>query len=78
MPHEIATEGKGTFDDPNTFATAARDAGSPAEFAPGTRIYVPEVRKYFVMEDQCYECGKELPVDTTPLFTKNHCTAHTY
>jgi hypothetical protein len=129
VPHDIATEGKGTYADPSSFATAARDSGSPAEFAPGTRIYVPEVRKYFVMEDQCYECGKEwfgshksyhvdlwmgpsygsdsnalndcedaltlgdpgkgtgtiianpaadLPVDTTPLFTNDRCTAHTY
>jgi hypothetical protein len=59
VPHQIATEGKGTFADPSTFATAARDSGSPAEFAPGTKIYVPEVRKYFVMEDQCFECGQE-------------------
>jgi hypothetical protein len=59
VPHEIATEGKGTFDDPSTFATAAKDSGSPSEFPPGTKIYVPEVRKYFVMEDQCAECGTE-------------------
>jgi hypothetical protein len=59
VAHQIATEGKGTYADPSTFATAARDSGAPAELAPGTRIYVPEVRKYFIMEDQCYECGKE-------------------
>lgn len=59
VPHNFATEGKGTFADPITFATAAKDSGSPAEFAPGTKIYVPSVRKYFVMEDQCAECGQE-------------------
>jgi hypothetical protein len=130
VPHDIATEGQGTFADPITFATAARDSGSPAEYAPGTIIYVPFVRKYFVMEDQCFECGQEwfnhnrhsphvdlwmgpsfgsadqplmdcedsltqgstfhgtgtiianpahnLPVDTTPLFTNDTCTANTY
>ncbi len=57
--HDIATEGTGTYSDPSTFATAADDSGKNAEFAPGTIIYVPEVRKYFIMEDQCYECGQE-------------------
>jgi hypothetical protein len=57
--HDIATEGSGTYDDPTTFATAAADSGSPAEFAPGTIIYLPYVHKYFVMEDQCAECGDE-------------------
>jgi hypothetical protein len=59
VPHNIATEGKGTFQEPSTFATAAMDSGSPAELAPGTRIYVPEVHKYFIMEDQCKECGQQ-------------------
>jgi hypothetical protein len=57
--HDIATEGKGTFDDPNTFATGVKDSGSPAEIDVGTLIYVPMVRKYFVMEDQCAECSNE-------------------
>lgn len=126
--HDIATEGKGTYIDPITFATAANDSGTSAEIAVGKLIYVPYVRKYFVMEDQCFECGQEwaaqqswhvdlwmgpsygsntasltscedsltlgstyngtgtiivdppagLPVDTTPLFTNDSCTAHTY
>jgi hypothetical protein len=54
--HNIATEGKGTYTDPITFATAANDAGGAAEFKPGTILYIPLVRKYFVMEDQCAEC----------------------
>jgi hypothetical protein len=57
--HDIATEGSGTYNDPNTFATGVNDNGSGAEIAVGTVIYVPMVRKYFVMEDQCYECGNE-------------------
>jgi hypothetical protein len=128
VPHDIATEGAGTYADPNTFATAANDDGSNAEIPVGALIYIPEVRKYFVMEDQCFECGQEwtanmshhvdlwmgpsfgsddaaltscedkltigsanrgtgtiivnpppnLPVDTTPLFQNNTCTAKTY
>jgi len=54
--HNVATEGKGTYDDPVTFATAANDNGGNAEFAPGTILYLPMVRKYFIMEDQCAEC----------------------
>jgi hypothetical protein len=57
--HDIATEGTGTYSDPVTFATAANDDGSGAEIKVGSIIYVPEVRKYFVMEDSCYECGQE-------------------
>jgi hypothetical protein len=57
--HEIGTEGDGSYANPGTFATAADDSGSPAEFAPGTIIYIPKVRKYFIMEDQCAECGME-------------------
>jgi hypothetical protein len=48
--HPIATESSGSFDDPVTFAT------DPRELAPPTLIYVPHVRKYFVMEDGCAEC----------------------
>jgi hypothetical protein len=54
--HNVATEGSGAYDSPVTFATAANDSGGNAEFAPGTILYVPMVRKYFVMEDQCAEC----------------------
>jgi hypothetical protein len=57
--HDVGTEGDGTYDNPGTFATAADDSGTPAEFAPGTIIYIPAYRKYFIMEDQCAECGDE-------------------
>ena len=43
--------GKGTFADPITFAT------SSAELKPGTKVFVPRVGKYFIMEDDCTECG---------------------
>jgi hypothetical protein len=45
--------GKGTFADPITFATAK------AELAPGTKVWVPRVKKYFIMEDSCQECGDD-------------------
>ncbi|MFI5779004.1 hypothetical protein [Nocardia sp. NPDC051570] len=48
--HQQATEDLGTFDHPSTFATDQH------EFAPGTKIYVAHLRKYFIMEDGCVEC----------------------
>lgn len=49
--HSIATEGKGTYNDPITFAT------DPREIPPHTMIYVPYLQKYFFMEDACAECA---------------------
>jgi hypothetical protein len=43
--------GTGTFADPLTFA-----AGK-GRFAPGTKVYVPEVQRYFVLEDRCVKCS---------------------
>ena len=51
--HSQATEGTGAYNDPSTFAT------DRAELAPGTRIYVPHLRKYYVMEDDCTECDTD-------------------
>src|SRR5262245_22616121 len=45
--------GTGTFSDPITFATAT------AELSAGTKVYVPRVQKYFIMEDSCQECGED-------------------
>jgi hypothetical protein len=42
--------GKGTFSDPITLASAT------AEIGVGKKIWVPRVRKYFIMEDDCEEC----------------------
>ena len=39
--------GAGTFQDPISFAA------EPKQFKPGTKIYVPRLRKYFIMEDWC-------------------------
>ncbi|GAA3434536.1 discoidin domain-containing protein [Kutzneria kofuensis] len=45
--------GVGSYDDPITFAT---DSG---EYKPGTKVWVPRVRKYFIMEDSCEECSAD-------------------
>jgi hypothetical protein len=44
--------GTGTFDDPLTFAAAE------GAFKLGTKIYVPDVRRYFILEDLCPGCGR--------------------
>jgi len=51
--HNLATEGKGTYDDPITFATDQK------EFGPGTRVYVVHLHKYFIMEDECEACDSD-------------------
>lgn len=43
--------GTGSYADPITLAT------SSAELRPGSRVYVPRVGKYFIVEDSCQECG---------------------
>jgi 3D (Asp-Asp-Asp) domain-containing protein len=43
--------GTGTFADPLTFAAAA------GSFKPGTKIYVPDVQRYFILEDSCAGCS---------------------
>jgi hypothetical protein len=45
--------GTGTYSDPITFAS------STDEIAAGTKIFVPRVGKYFIMEDSCQECGED-------------------
>jgi hypothetical protein len=66
--HQMATEGAGTYDDPIT--CAASDQGSEsaggASLAPGTMVYNPEVKKYFIMEDSCLECGDEWNCQLSP------------
>jgi 3D (Asp-Asp-Asp) domain-containing protein len=56
--HNQATEGTGTYNDPITFAAYIGDTeGDNATFPPGTRIYVPFLHKYFILEDQCAGCN---------------------
>jgi hypothetical protein len=81
IKHGEATEGTGTYDDPITAASSAdTDPRSPtaanpvhqfessggATLSPGTRIYNPEVKKYFIMEDSCIECGDEYACIVSP------------
>jgi len=60
--HNSATEGKGTYDDPITFAAATSD--NPESFGgatlkPGSIIYYAKVKKYFMLEDSCFECSQQ-------------------
>jgi hypothetical protein len=48
-----AAGGTGTYADPITFAT------DRAEFAPGTRLYLPFAQEYAIMEDDCVECDSD-------------------
>ena len=49
--HNEAHEGSGTYTDPVTFAAPNKDLNS--SFPIGSVIYVPLVKKYFIMEDEC-------------------------
>jgi hypothetical protein len=46
--------GIGTYADPIT-AAVGTSHGVP-DLKPGTRFYVPTLRRYFIVEDQCAEC----------------------
>jgi hypothetical protein len=52
--HDIA-DGTGTWDDPITVAVGwtLLGATSTPDYAPGTKFYIPSVRRYFVVEDLC-------------------------
>jgi 3D (Asp-Asp-Asp) domain-containing protein len=43
--------GTGTFEDPLTLA-----AGN-GQMLPGTKVYVPDVKRYFILEDICSSCA---------------------
>ncbi|GAC1607499.1 MAG: hypothetical protein NVS3B6_21410 [Pseudarthrobacter sp.] len=47
--------GTGTYEDPVTIAVGhSLETGKDVlDFAPGTRIYLPHVRRYFIVEDTC-------------------------
>jgi hypothetical protein len=59
--HTGATEGAGSYGDPITAAASdqGNESSGGATLSPGTIIYNPEVKKYFIMEDSCLECGDE-------------------
>lgn len=45
--------GTGTYADPISLASSKR------ELAIGTRVYIPHLRRYFIMEDQCATAEKD-------------------
>jgi 3D (Asp-Asp-Asp) domain-containing protein len=47
-PRHQQAGGTGTYQDPQTFATE-----DTSVFPPGTRIYVPKLQRYYIMEDFC-------------------------
>jgi transcriptional regulator with XRE-family HTH domain len=51
--HKDGADGDGTFDNPTTFATDKN------EQKPGTKIYVPYLKRYFIMEDTCATCTQD-------------------
>lgn len=59
--HNVGTEGAGTYDDPITFAADVPYGINNNTFPPGSRIYVPFLEKYFILEDQCATCGDVTP-----------------
>ena len=57
--HDVTTEGAGTYDDPITFAAGIK-AIKGGTFPVGSILYVLFLQKYFMLEDQCAECDKDL------------------
>ena len=51
--HGFANEDLGTYERPGTLATDA------SFLTPGTKVYVPELERYYVMEDTCVECSED-------------------
>jgi hypothetical protein len=50
-----AAGGSGTYDDPVTIAVGhSLETGKDVlDYPAGTRIYIPDVRRYFIVEDTC-------------------------
>ena len=51
--HDSANEDLGTYERPGTLAA---DVGF---LSPGTKVYVPALARYYVMEDTCRECSED-------------------
>lgn len=49
--------GTGTSDDPITVAVATEERGG--KWKPGTKMYVPSLKKYFIVEDECANCDPD-------------------
>jgi hypothetical protein len=51
--HSRANEDLGTYERPGTLATDANF------LTPGTKVYVPALERYYVMEDTCVQCTED-------------------
>ena len=51
--HKVATEDLGTYAHPGTLAADKNF------LPPGTIVYVPALKRYYVMEDTCRECSQD-------------------
>lgn len=51
--HGFANEDLGTYETAGTLATDANF------LPPGTKVYVPALERYYVMEDTCVECSED-------------------
>ena len=51
--HKTANEDLGTYERPGTLAA------DPKFLIPGTKVYVPALERYYVMEDGCVECSED-------------------
>jgi hypothetical protein len=51
--HSRASEDLGTYERPGTLAT------DESFLTPGTMVYVPALKRYYVMEDTCVECSED-------------------
>lgn len=52
-PRHGTANGTGTYDNPVTLAS------DPRWLSAGTRVYIPYLKKYFVMEDLCGACQSD-------------------
>jgi hypothetical protein len=58
--HRVAN-GTGTYEDPVTIAVGISPVSSSNALLPrGTEIYVPSYQKYFIIEDSCGRCGRDM------------------
>jgi hypothetical protein len=55
--HGFANEDLGTYERPGTLAT------DQSFLVPGTKVYVPALQRYYVMEDTCVECSEDWAQD---------------
>ena len=51
--HDSANEDLGTYERPGTLAADV------AFLSPGTKVYVPALKRYYVMEDTCRACSED-------------------